>query len=182
MGLMGPSWVESIGGKKYIFVVVDDFSRYTWVSFLREKSDTVSLFKALVLNVQHDKQSKIGCITRIRSNHGKEFENSEYSNFCNELGIRHKFSAPKIPQQNGAVERKNRVIQEMARVMLHAQKIPLRFWAEAVNTACYVINRVYLRPGTLQMPYELWKDRKWNVKYFKTFGSKCYILRDRKKL
>ncbi|KAG5555080.1 hypothetical protein RHGRI_012571 [Rhododendron griersonianum] len=70
----------------------------------------------------------------------------------------------------------------MARVMLHAKKIARRFWAEAVHTACYIINRVYLRPGTRNTPYELWNGKKLNVKYFKTFGSKCYILRDREKL
>ncbi|KAG5562829.1 hypothetical protein RHGRI_005526 [Rhododendron griersonianum] len=182
MDLMGPSRVESIAGKKYIFVVVDDFSRFSWVRFLREKSETISMFKVLVKHIQNEKGMKIGCISRIRSDHGKEFENSEYANFCDELGIRHEFSAPKTPQQNGVVERKNRVIQEMARVMLHAKKIARRFWAEAVHTACYVINRVYLRPGTMNTPYELWKGRKPNVKYFKTFGSKCFIMRDREHL
>ncbi|KAG5528763.1 hypothetical protein RHGRI_029433 [Rhododendron griersonianum] len=182
MDLMGPSRVESIACKKYIFVIVDDFSRFTWVRFLREKSEIVSIFKVLVKHVQNEKEMKIGCITRIRSDHGTEFENSEYANFCDELGIRHEFSTPKTPQQNGVVERKNHVIQEMARVMLHAKKIARRFWAEAVHTACYVINRVYLRPGTSNTPYELWKGKRPNVEYFRTFGSKCYIMRDREKL
>ena len=97
-------------------------------------------------------------------------------------GIKHEFSAPITPQQNGVVERKNRVVQEMARVMLLSKQLPPKFWAEALNTAVYVINRVYLRPGTLQTPYELWKGLKPNVKYFKTFGSKCYIFKDREPL
>ena len=80
------------------------------------------------------------------------------------------------------VERKNCVVQEMARVMLHSKNIPQRFWAEAVNTAVYVINRVYLRPGTKTTPYEIWTGVKPNIKYFRTFGSKCYILRDREHL
>ena len=103
-------------------------------------------------------------------------------NFCNELGIQHKFSAPKTPQQNGVVERKNRVVQEMARVMLHAKKIPLRFWAEAIHTSVYIINRVYLHLGTKQTPYELWKGKVPNIKYFKVFGCTCYIYRDRESL
>ena len=65
---------------------------------------------------------KIGCITRIRTDHGKEFENSQYSEFCDNEGIRHELSTPKTPQQNGVVERKNRVVQEMARAMIHGKK------------------------------------------------------------
>lgn len=161
---------------------MDDFTCFTWVSFLREKSETITLFKSFVKSVQNEKDIKIGRIVRIRSDHGKEFENNEYAKFCDDLGISHEFSAPKTPQQNGVVERKNRVIQEMARVMLHSHKIAIRFWAEAVNTACYIINRVYLRPGTKNTPYELWKGKKPSVKYFRTFGSKCYKMKDRHKL
>ena len=66
--------------------------------------------------------------------------------------------------------------------MLHSKNVLQRFWAEAVNTVVYVINRVYIRPSTKNTPYELWNGGKPNVKYFKTFGSKCYILKDRKHL
>jgi hypothetical protein len=182
MDLMGPSRIESIGGKRYILVMVDDFTRFTWVRFLKEKSETLSIFKSLVKQLQNEKNVKIGFVVRIRSDHGREFENMEFAVFCDELGIGHEFSAPKTPQQNGVVERKNRVIQEMARVMLHAKHVSLKFWAEAVFTACYTINRVYLRPGTKNTPYELWKGRKPNVKYFKIFESKCYVMRDREHL
>ena len=65
--------------------------------------------------------------------------------------------------------------------MLHGKSVPQKFWAEAVNTTCYVINRVYLRLGTTQTPYELWKGRKPNVKYFRTFGSKRFIFEDNKR-
>jgi hypothetical protein len=77
------------------------------------------------------------------------------------------------------VERKNRTLQESARVMLHAKHLPLYFWAEAMNTACHVHNRVTLRTGTTTTLYELWKERKPTVNYFHVFGSKCYILADR---
>ncbi|KAK1552751.1 hypothetical protein Q3G72_022904 [Acer saccharum] len=118
-------------------------------------------------------------IYRIRSDHRTEFENAKFSEFCDGLGISHEFSAPRTPQQNGVVERKNRVLQEMARVMLNSKKVPRNLWAEAVNTACYVSNRVFKRPGTKQTSYELWKGKKPNVSCFHTFGSKCYILNDR---
>ena len=66
--------------------------------------------------------------------------------------------------------------------MLHSKNIPQRFWAEAINTAVYVINRVYLRPRTKTTLYKIWTGVKPNIKYFRTFGSKCYIIRDREHL
>ncbi|KAK2367599.1 hypothetical protein QL285_080866 [Trifolium repens] len=173
--LMAPMQVESLGGIRYAFVVVDDFSRYTWISFLKEKSDTFEEFKDLCIRLQREKDSSI---IRIRSDHGKEFQNSRFAEFCS-TRIAHEFSSPITPQQNGVVERKNRTIQEAARVMLHAKKLPYYFWAEAMNTACYVHNRVTLSAGTSTTLYEIWKGRKSNVKYFHVFRSKCYILADR---
>jgi transposase InsO family protein len=118
---MGPMQVESLGGKKYVFVVVDKYSRYTWIHFIREKSHTYSVFEELCIQLQKEKECNI---KRIRSDHGKEFENSKFSEFCANQGIKHEFSSPITPQQNGVVERKNRNIQECARVMLHAKKLP----------------------------------------------------------
>jgi len=79
---------------------------------------------------------------------------------------------PITPRKNGVVERKNRTLQESARVMLHAKHLPYHFWAEAMNTACHIHNRVTLRAGTTTTLYELWKGRKPTIKYFHVFGSK----------
>jgi hypothetical protein len=70
----------------------------------------------------------------------------------------------------------------MAHVMIHSRNLAQHFWGEAINTACHIINRVYLRPETTKTPYEIWQGKKSMIKYFKTFGSKCYILRDRENL
>jgi hypothetical protein len=169
MDLMGPMQVESLGGKKYAYVVVDDFSRYTWINFIREKSDVFEVFKDLCLKLQREKESQV---IKIRSDHGKEFENSKFAEFCSSEGIHHEFSSPITPQQNGVVERKNRTLQESARAMIHAKKLPYHFWAEAMNTACYVHNRVTLKKGTPTTLYEVWKGRRPTVKYFRVFGSK----------
>jgi hypothetical protein len=182
MDLMGPMQTESLGGKRYIFVCVDDFSRFTWTYFLREKSETFDKFKMLCTKLQNEMNSNIKSIKRIRSDHGREFENASFETYCDSIGISHEFSAPRTPQQNGVVERKNRVLQEMARVMLLSNNVPRNLWAEAVNTACYIGNRVFLRPGTRNTSYELWKGKRPNVSYFHTFGSKCYILNDRDQL
>jgi hypothetical protein len=128
-------------------------------------------------------QVELNCqIARIRSDHGREFENSKFEEFCHSYGIKQEFSSPITPQQNGVVERKNRVIQEMACVMIHSKNLAQHFWGEAVNTACHIINMVYLRPETNKTPYEIWRGKKHTMKYFKTFGSKCYILSDRENL
>ena len=144
MDLMGPMQVESLGGKRYAFVCVNYFSLYSWIHFLREKSYTFDAFEALVLRLMLEKSLHHKKAVRIRDDHGREFENSHFDNFCNKHGIRHEFYAPKTPQHNGVVERKNRTLQEMARVMLKAMKVPIQFWAEALNTACYIQNIVYL--------------------------------------
>ena len=93
--------------KYYAFIIVDDFSRYTWVLFLTNKDDALDAFKVLCKKIQNEKGYGIAC---IRSDHGEEFENYAFETFCNNLGIVHQFSSPRTPQQNGVVERKNRSI------------------------------------------------------------------------
>ena len=66
----------------------------------------------------------------------------------------------------------------MARAMLHNKDVARNLWGEAVNTACHTVNKVYFRLGTKKIPYELWKGRKPNIKYFRIFGSTCFILKD----
>jgi hypothetical protein len=115
-------------------------------------------------------------IKKIRSDNGTEFKNSQIEGFLEEEGIKHEFSSPYTPQQNGVVERKNRTLLYMARTMLDEYKTPDRFWAEAINTACYSINRLYLHRILKKTSYELLTGKKPNVSYFRVFGSKCFIL------
>jgi len=121
--------VANIGGKRYVLVVVNDFSRFTWVNFIREKSDTFESFKELCIQLQREKDRGI---VKIRSDHGTEFENSKFHEFCTGEGIKHEFLSPITPQQNCVVERKNKTLQESVRVMLHAKHFPYYFWAEAM--------------------------------------------------
>jgi hypothetical protein len=105
-----------------------------------------------------------------------EFKNSQIEGFLEEEGIKHEFSSPYTPQQNGVVERKNRTLIDMARTILDEYKTADRFWAEAINTACYSINRLYLHQILKKTSYELLTGKKTNVSYFRVFGSKCFIL------
>ena len=121
-------------------VIVDDFSRYTWVEFLREKLEACEKLEILCKKLQNEKGAPI---VKIRSDYGKEFKNARFESFCAKNGIKREFSTPKTPQQNGVVERKNRVIQEMTRVMLLNKQIPQNFWEKAVNTSCLIGNRIF---------------------------------------
>jgi hypothetical protein len=115
-------------------------------------------------------------IKKIRSNNGMEFKNSQNEGFLEEEGIKHEFYSPYTTQQNDVVERKNRTLLDMARTMLDEYKIPDQFLAEAINTACYSINRLYLHRILKKTSYELLTSKKPNVSYFRVFGSKCFIL------
>ncbi|XP_059291073.1 uncharacterized protein LOC132044597 [Lycium ferocissimum] len=107
MDLVGPTRTANIGGKRYAFVIIDDFSRFTWVIFLAHNDDTLKNFKFFCEKVQREKGYYI---TSIRSDHGGELENKAFEEFCNDQGYTHNFSSPRSSQQNGVVERKNRTL------------------------------------------------------------------------
>ena len=114
-------------------------------------------------------------IVSIRSDHGREFDQLKFDLFCAKYGVAHNFSTPRTPQQNGVVERKNRTLEDMSRTMLLENNLPKSFWAEAVNTANYILNRCLIRPILKKTPYELFKGRKPNISYFKPFGCTCFV-------
>jgi hypothetical protein len=173
MDLFGPIAYISIDGSKYCLVILDDNSRFTWVFFLQEKSQTQEILKRFLRRAQYEFGLRI---KKIRSDNGTEFKNSQIEVFLEEEGIKHEFSSPYTPQQNGVVERKNKTLLDMARTMLDEYKTPDRFWAEAINTACYSINRLYLHRILKKTSYELLTGKKPNVSYFRVFRSKCFIL------
>jgi hypothetical protein len=105
-----------------------------------------------------------------------EFKNSQIEGFLEDEGIKHEFSSPYTPQQNGVVERKNITLLDMARTILDEYKTPDRFWVEAINTAYYSINQLYVHRILKKTSYELLTGKKPNVSYFRIFGSKCFIL------
>ncbi|GJS24531.1 retrovirus-related pol polyprotein from transposon TNT 1-94 [Tanacetum coccineum] len=120
----------------------------------------------------------IGCtILSIRTDHGIEFDNEvQFGEFCNANRITHNFSAPRTPQSNGVVERKNGTLQEMSRTMLNEQSLPQNFWCNALDTSTYILNRILIRAILGKTPNELLRGRKPTLDYFRVFGSKCFIL------
>ncbi|GJS94093.1 retrovirus-related pol polyprotein from transposon TNT 1-94 [Tanacetum coccineum] len=155
MDLFGPSAVRSYGGNRYTLVIVDDYSRYTWTRFLKDKTEAFDQFEIFSKKIQN----QLGCtIVSIRTDHGREFDNEvQFGKFCNANGITHNFSAPRTPQSNGVVERKNRTLQEMSRTMLNEQSLPQKFWCNAVDTSTYILNRILIRAILGKTPYELLK-------------------------
>ncbi|WVZ52656.1 LOW QUALITY PROTEIN: hypothetical protein U9M48_003695 [Paspalum notatum var. saurae] len=152
MDIVGPAQVASVSGKWYVLVVVDDFSRFSWVFFMEFKDEAFDFVRDLVLRLRNESHK---AMRAINSDNGGEFRNSRFENFCRDLGLEHQFSSPYTPPQNGVVKRKNRTLVEMARTMLDEHRTPRRFWAEAVNTACYIANRIFLRALLGKTSYEL---------------------------
>lgn len=141
---------------------------------MKSKNEAFDKFEILTKKIQNQVGSSI---VSIRTDHGREFDNEfQFGNFCDINGITHNFSAPRTPQSNGVVERKNRTLQEMSRTMLNEQNIPQKFWCNVVDTSTYILNRVLIRPFLNKTPYELYKGKKPRLGYFRVFGSKCFIL------
>nr|GFA18041.1 retrovirus-related Pol polyprotein from transposon TNT 1-94 [Tanacetum cinerariifolium] len=175
MDLCGPMRVESINGKIYVLVIVDDFSRYTWTHFLRSKDETPEVLIDFLRLVQRGLQAQVRV---VRTDKGTKFLNQTlYAYFATE-GILHQTFVARTPGQNGVVERRNRTLVEAARIMLSAAKVPLFFGAEAIATACFTQNRYLVIPRHEKTPYYIINDRKPSVKFFHIFGSICYIVRD----
>ncbi|GJU72736.1 putative ribonuclease H-like domain-containing protein [Tanacetum coccineum] len=173
MGLFGLTSMSSLMNKKYCLVVIDDYSRFTLVFFLATKDETSGILKRFITEIENlvDKKVKI-----IRCDNGTEFKNRVMSEFCEKKGIKKEFSIARTPQQNGVAERRNRTLIEAARTMLADSKLPTTFWAEAVNTACYVQNRVLVVKPHNKTPYELFRGRTPALSFMRPFGCHVTIL------
>jgi transposase InsO family protein len=141
MDLFRPVAYLSIEGSKYGLVIVDDYSHFTWVFFLQDKSETQEILKRFLRRAQNEFELKV---KKTRRNNGSEFKNLQVEEYLEKKGIKHEFSAPYTPHQNGVVERKNMTLIDMARTMLEEYKTSKQFWLEAVNMAFHAINRLYL--------------------------------------
>ncbi|GJS84110.1 putative ribonuclease H-like domain-containing protein [Tanacetum coccineum] len=163
----------SLMKKMYGLVVTDDFSRFSWVFFLATKDETSEILKTFIKGIENliDLRVKV-----IRCDNGTEFKNRVMNQFCEMKGIKREFSVARTPQQNGVAERKNRTLIEAARTMLADSKLPTTFWAEAVNTACYVQNRVLVIKPHNKTPYELFLGRKPALSFMRPFGCPVTIL------
>ncbi|GJU96225.1 putative ribonuclease H-like domain-containing protein [Tanacetum coccineum] len=173
MDLFGPTSVRSINHKTYCLVITDDFSRFSWVFFLRTKDETSGILKDFIRQIENQLNQKV---KTIRCDNGTEFKNRDIIEFCGSKGIKREYSNARTPQQNGVAERKNRTLIEAARTMLADSFLPNTFWAEAVSTACYVLNRVLVTKPQNKTPYELITGKIPIISYIRPFGCHVTIL------
>lgn len=170
--LWGASPVASLGGSRYYITFIDDSSRKVWVYFLKNKSEVFETFKKWKAMVEIETGLKVKC---LRSDNGGEYIDGGFREFCAANGIRMEKTIPGTPQQNGVAERMNRTLNERARSMrLHAG-LPEIFWADAVSTAAYLINRGPSVPLDCRIPEEVWSGKEVNLSYLKVFGCLSYV-------
>lgn len=162
----------SLGGALYFLVLKDDCSHMRFVYFMRKKSEVHKHFKSFVILAE----KQWGYSVKIlQSDNGTEFVNNEMKTFMEENGIRHRRTVPYTPEQNGAVEREMRTIMESARTMIHTRDLDGNLWAEAVNTAVYVLNRTGTSTIKDKSPYELWYGKLASIDNFHAFGTEVYV-------
>jgi hypothetical protein len=166
--------VASLSGYLYYVIFIDDYSRKTWIYFLKSKEseevlDRFQEYKAQVENLTGKK------IKTLRSDNGGEYTSKCFSDFCIEAGIKREYTVPYNPQQNGVAERKNMSIVEAAKAMIHDQSLPMFLWAEASMTAVYVQNRSPHKILRNMTPEEAFTGVKPEVGHFRIFGCPVYI-------
>ncbi|GJX97678.1 integrase, catalytic region, zinc finger, CCHC-type containing protein [Tanacetum coccineum] len=179
MDLCGPMSVQTINGKKYILVIVDDYSRFTWVKFLRSKDETPTVV------IKFLKQIQVGLNKTVRficTDNGTKFVNKTLYDYYESVEIFHQKIVPRTPQQNDVIERRNQTLVEAARTMLIFSKAPMFLWAEAVATACYTQNRSFIHTRHDKIPYELVHNKKPDLTFFRVFGALCYPTNDSENL
>nr|GEU76788.1 hypothetical protein [Tanacetum cinerariifolium] len=176
MDLCGPMRIASINGKRYILVIVDDYSRYTWVHFLRSKDEAPEVIIKFLKRITVLLQSPV---IIIRTDNDTEFKNQVLKVYFDSVGISHQLSSVRTPQQNGVVERQNRTLVEAARTMLIFSRAPLFLWAETIATACFTQNRSIIHRRFNKTPYELINGRKPDISFLHVFGALCYPKNDR---
>nr|GFA69483.1 retrovirus-related Pol polyprotein from transposon TNT 1-94 [Tanacetum cinerariifolium] len=176
MDLCGPMRIASINEKRYILVIVDDYSRYTWVHFLRSKDETPEVIIKFLKRITVLLQS---LVIIIRTDNDTEFKNQVLIEYFDNVGISHQMSSVQTPQQNGVVERRNQTLVEVARTMLIFSRAPLFLWAEAIATACFTQNRSIIHRRFNKTPYELINGKKPDISFLHVFGALCYLKNDR---
>ncbi|GJS89919.1 retrovirus-related pol polyprotein from transposon TNT 1-94 [Tanacetum coccineum] len=178
MDLCGPMGVASVNGKKYILVIIDDYSRFTWVKCLRSKDEALDFIIKFLKMIQV--RLKV-LVRRIRTDNGTEFVNQTLREYYEKVGVSHETSVARSLQQNGVIERRNRTLIEAAPMLIYA-KAPLFLWAEAVATACCTQNRSIVRLRHGKTPYELLHDKPPDLSFFHVFGALCYPTNDSENL
>lgn len=168
----GPSPVPSLADSLYYVTFIDDSTRKVWVYFLKKKSEVFEAFRKWKAMVENETGLKV---KQLRSDNGGEYGDKRFRDFCASSGIKMEKTVPMTPQQNGVAERMNRTLNERARSMRIHAGLPNMLWAEAVNTAAYLINRGPSVPLDGEIPEEVWSGKEINLSHLKVFGCISYV-------
>ncbi|PKU81153.1 Retrovirus-related Pol polyprotein from transposon TNT 1-94 [Dendrobium catenatum] len=167
----GPSQTISNYGYRYYVSFIDDFSRYTWIYPLMQKSDVFYKFLEFQKMVERQFQTHI---RKLRTDGGGEFINNKFKTHLKSQGIIHQFTCPYTPAQNGVAERKHRHITETTRILLIDASLPTYLWVDTLLTAVYLINCLPSPNTHNKSPHELLYQKPPNYSNLKVFGSLCY--------
>ncbi|KAI5354607.1 hypothetical protein L3X38_007502 [Prunus dulcis] len=171
--ICGPMQIASMSENRYFLLFIDDYTRMAWVYFLRNKSNAFECFKKFKAMTELQSGDKV---KSLRSDRGGEFMSNEFLTYCSEAGIQRQLTVAYSPKQNGVAERKNRTVIEMTKSMLHEKSLPYEFWAEAVHTAVYLLNRCPSKSLEKMTPFEAYTGRKPGIAHLKVFGCLCHVL------
>src|ERR1700744_2552763 len=163
---------SSISGKRYFIAFVDVYSRYTWVYYLKNRSDVSNILPEFHKRVERESGKML---RRIRTDNAKEFVEGQFANYCRSEGIIQESTAPYSSSSNGIVERVLRTIQEAGLAILHQCELGTGFWPEAVDAPVYVRRRS-IHSGISAIPYKKWNGQIPNVSNLRVFGSKIKFI------
>jgi hypothetical protein len=171
--LWGPAPSVSLNGFRFYLVLVDEYTKFTWVYLLTHKSDTFNIFKQFIALVKTQfKQS----VQLFRTDCGGEFTSTEFNTFCANHGIIHQLSCPHTPQQNGVAERKHRHLIQCALALLSQSNLPISYWSYAVSTAAHLINKLPTPVLSNKSPWESLFHTKPTLSHLRAFGCQCFPL------
>ncbi|GKC00191.1 retrovirus-related pol polyprotein from transposon TNT 1-94 [Tanacetum coccineum] len=164
--LFGHVKPQTISHNKYTLVIVDEYSRYTWVFYLKKKSDAADCIMSFIKQMENLNDTKV---KKLRSDNGTEFRNHTLEAFCDEKGISQNFSLPCTP------EIRNKTLIEATRTMLNSASLLKQFWGEAVNVACYTQNKYIIVKRHRKIAYEVFRGKAPDISYFHVFGCPMHI-------
>ncbi|KAL0552306.1 hypothetical protein IC582_011414 [Cucumis melo] len=169
--LWGPTKEVSMGSSRYFISIIDDFSRKVWIYPLKQKDEAFRKFLEWQKQVENQTGRKV---KYLMTDNGLEFVNNKSNHFCKSEGITRHFTVTYTPQQNGLDERFNRTIMERTRCLLTNASLPLKFWGEAAQTACYLINRSPSSALNLKTPQKVWIGKAPSLEHLRVFGCIAY--------
>eukprot|EP00253_Pinus_taeda_P004808 PITA_04808 len=164
--------VPSLGKCVYYVPFIYDFSRNTWIYFLKKKFEVFDRFKEFKALVENQVEKKIKMLS---SDNSGEFCSKEFEEFCKKCGVARQKTTPYTPEQNGVAERMNKMLTEGAGSMLSGVRLGQEFWAEVVETACYLVNRSLSSALEDKTPQEVWTGKKLSLSHLRVFGCDVYV-------